>query len=370
MRRAGLSILVAFVIASSSVGTAWGQPEPQPRDGLALFRQLDRNGDGVLTADEVQRPALFSRMDADKDGRVTPQEAQAALRSAEALRRAQPAVPPTHADVRYGTHERNVLDLYLAESKEPTPLLVFIHGGGFVGGDKRAVQPQLIADMHAHGISVASMNYRFVTTDPMPACFHDAARAIQFLRLNAAAYNLDPKRFATSGGSAGAGISLWLAFHDDLADPDAEDPLLRQSTRISCAAVGAAQVSYDPRFWQQIGLGRGLEHPSFARMYGRREGEPADSPRLIALYEESAPITHATADDPPVYMVYSATDEVGPDTPMNDIIHHPRHGLALRKVLEPLGVECIVVYRGGPAPPMSQTEFLVRHLKGAEPPQG
>jgi len=367
MRRGGLTVLAAFVIVSSIAGVALGQQGQQPPQAQALFRRLDRNGDGVLTSDEVARPGLFARMDADGDGRVTLQEARASLRSAAGERRPEQAVPPTHADVRYGPHERNVLDLYLAESDRPTPLLVFIHGGGFVAGDKRNVQARLIRDMHRNGISVASLNYRFISTDPMPACFRDGARAVQFLRLNAAKYNLDPKRFAASGGSAGAGISLWLAFHDDLADPEAEDPLLRQSTRLSCAGVNGAQVSYDPRFWRRLGLTRGLEHPSFARMYGRREGEPPDSPRLVALYEECAPITHATADDPPVYMTYGVTDEVGPDTPLNAIIHHPRQGLALRQKLEPLGVECIVVYRGGPQPPMSQTEFLVRHLKARAP---
>jgi len=358
-----------LVVASCVAGVVRGQQGQQPPQAQALFRRLDRNGDGVLTSDEVERPGLFRRMDTDGNGRVTSQEARASLRLEEGARRPQPAVPPTHADVPYGPHERNVLDLYLAKSDEPTPLLVFIHGGGFVGGDKRNVQPPLIRDMHRHGVSVASLNYRFVTTDPMPACFHDAARAVQFLRLNAPKYNLDPKRFAASGGSAGAGISLWLAFHDDLVDPVAEDPLLRQSTRLSCAAVSGAQVSYDPRFWRQIGLARGLDHPSFGRMYGRREGEPPESPRLVALYEECASITHATADDPPVYMTYGVADEIGPDTPMNAIIHHPRHGLVLREKLEPLGVECIVVYRGGPEPPMSQSEFLVRHLKAGAPPE-
>ena len=354
-----LLLLVSAALVSAQQAPTGTTPDER-------FRRLDRNGDGVLTPDEVRRPEFFRRFDADGDGRVTPQEVSALrrrLQPRQVLRR----ITPTQADVRYGPHERNVLDLYLVESDRPTPLLVFIHGGGFVAGDKRQVSPRVIDDMHRNGISVAAVNYRFITTDPMPACYHDAARAIQFLRAHAADYNLEPKCIACSGGSAGAGISLWLAFHDDLADPKAQDPVLRESTRIVCAQVNGAQVSYDPRFWREIGLTRGLEHGSFPRMYGRRERESESAPRLIALYEECAPITHLSADDVPVYMNYGVTKDVGPDTPMNALIHHPLHGLTLQERMKPLGLECIVVYPGGPEPPISGTEFLVRHLKGEGP---
>jgi acetyl esterase/lipase len=58
---------------------------------------------------------------------------------------------------------------------------------------------------------------------------HDGARAVQYLRSRAKEWNLDPARVAATGGSAGAGISLWLAFHADLADPKSKDPVARQS---------------------------------------------------------------------------------------------------------------------------------------------
>ncbi len=333
--------------------------------GVDRFGQRDANKDGKLTPEEFGNRDLFPQVDADKDGVITRAEATAFFRGGRGRQQQQarpPAVPPTHADIRYGPHERNVLDLYLADSDEPTPLLVFIHGGGFTGGDKRNVRPELVREMHRNGISVAAIHYRFITTDPMPASYHDSARALQFLRHHAADYNLDPERFAVTGGSAGAGTSLWLAFHDDLADPDAEDPIARESTRVLCAQVGAAQVSYDPRFWRKIGLARGLEHPSFAKMYGRKEGEPADAPRLTALYEECAPITHVTADDPPVYMTYGIGLEVGPGVSMGDLVHHPLQGVTLKKKLDPLGIDCTVVYKDGPEPPMSGNEFLVEHL--------
>ena len=143
---------------------------------------------------------------------------------------------PTHRDVRYGPHERNVLDFWQAKSAQPTPVLVSIHGGGFLAGDK-SVQPQILKGCLDAGISVAAINYRYSTQAIAPAPFQDAARAVQFLRSKAKEWNLDPKRVAATGGSAGAGISLWLAFHDDLADPQSADPVLRQSTRLACVAA-------------------------------------------------------------------------------------------------------------------------------------
>jgi len=98
---------------------------------------------------------------------------------------------------------------------------------------------------------VAAANYRLTDTAPYPAQMHDCARALQFLRSTRRSTTSIHARGAT-GGSAGAGISEWLAFHDDLADPDNEDEVLRQSTRISCAVVYAAQSSYDPRFHREL----------------------------------------------------------------------------------------------------------------------
>ena len=103
------------------------------------------------------------------------------------------------------------MDLWLATSEEPTPLLVNIHGGGMSRGDKSLVSGDMIKEMNKAGISVASINYRFKEDgksrfegeDPLyPAILLDGARALQFLRYNAAKYNLDKTRFAAGGGSA------------------------------------------------------------------------------------------------------------------------------------------------------------------------
>ena len=345
-----LSLAAAVVLGGA-------QPSASAADRLARLRErfpaADANGDGILTPQEAgafrtQRQAAVRA----GGGRATNRERR---------------IAPSHADIAYGPDERQVLDLYLAPAGRPTPLVIHIHGGGFVGGNKESVGDDLVGALHAEGISVASIHYRFITTDPFPAPFLDGARAVQFLRLHAGEYGLDPQRFAVTGGSAGAGISLWLAMHDDLAIPGDADPLRRQSTRVSCALVYGAQVSYDPRFWREHGMSAGLEHPSFGRMYPRTEGEADESPRRLAIMEECAPIHHATADDPPVLLVYGQADTpITADTPGGETIHHPRHGRILERTLEPLGVSCAVVApgeeRSGPGP----VAFLVHGLRSAQ----
>ena len=73
---------------------------------------------------------------------------------------ADPQLVPTHANVPYGTHERQVLDFWQAKSERPAPLLFFIHGGGWVAGDKNSVGPKIQTMLDA-GISVVSINYRY-----------------------------------------------------------------------------------------------------------------------------------------------------------------------------------------------------------------
>jgi acetyl esterase/lipase len=258
-----------------------------------------------------------------------------------------PELKPTHADVKYGPHERNVFDLYLPESDKPTPLVLYIHGGGFQGGDKRSASgARIYLDA---GFAVAALNYRLTNTAPMPAAYLDCARALQFLRYHAKKWNLDPARVASTGGSAGAGTSLWIAFHDDLADPKSEDPIARQSTRLTCVAVSNGQSSYDPRFAEKIGLPRpNFERHSFFLPFYNIKKDEIDTPGAYKLYEEGAPITYLSKDDPPALLVYSYADEkVTNQSNLGLVVHHPRFGIALKDQMDKLGIECVVIYRGG-----------------------
>ena len=106
------------------------------------------------------------------------------------------APKPTLANMPYGKHERQVLDFYQAKSEQATPLLFFIHGGGWMNGDKN--NPDFLAKCLESGISVVSINYRLIPDaiaemidPPLKACLDDSARALQFVRSKAAEWHID-----------------------------------------------------------------------------------------------------------------------------------------------------------------------------------
>ncbi len=249
---------------------------------------------------------------------------------------------PTHEDVKYGPHMRNVMDVWLARSDEPTPVLVSIHGGGFRGGNK-SVSPDLLRRCLDSGISVVAITYRLSDQAIAPAQFLDAARAIQLVRHRAQEWNLDAERVAATGSSAGAGLSLWLGFHEDRADPESDDPVLRQSTRLTCMSVFNGQTSYDPRFIRDLFPGTDIHKESaLAQLFDVDLNELDDLPdEKYELFEFVSPINHLTKDDAPAQLIYAS--EL--DTPIKSQgigIHHPRFGRALKERMDELGIECEV----------------------------
>ena len=284
---------------------------------------------------------------------------------------------PAEKDFKYGTHERQALDFYKAVSDKPTPLIVHIHGGGWINGDKHKV-PGLDQYLKA-GISVASINYRYTwqaqqdgIEPPVKAPFEDAARAIQTLRSKAAEWNIDKTKVAATGRSAGACTSLWLAMHDDLADPESTDPIARESSRLSCAAVDVAQTSLDPkqlREWtpnsRYGGHAFGITDISkphdtkgrdskFQEFHDNRE-------RLLPWIKEYSPIEQASSDDPPIYLFYASRPSVGKK--QGDPTHTANYGVKLEERLKSLGVPCELVYPGAPDVTHSRIEnYLIDRL--------
>lgn len=326
----------------------------QLKQMLERFPEADANRDGTLTLEEAR--AYRAKMQ-DKQGKREPKRSP---------------IPPTHADVHYGPHERQVIDFYQAKSDKPTPLIIFIHGGGFVAGDKHAFSPAMLQGALDAGISFAAIHYRFVDGEKVifPVPQQDGARAVQFLRSKAKEWNIDPGRVACYGGSAGAGISMWIGFHDDLAQPTSDDPVARLSTRIQAVGTLGGQGTYDPVKIKRLIGGRAHEHPSLLKVYGLKSMDEAmnPTPAMQKLYDEAAAITHLTKDDPPLYMVYSEPDIVpSDDARPGQFIHHPNFGRQLKEKMDSLGIENIFVNKGGnpptPEPPDGMIEFFKKRLR-------
>jgi acetyl esterase/lipase len=279
-----------------------------------------------------------------------------------------PKLPaPTKANVAYGTHERHVLDLWQAVDKGPHPLCVFIHGGGWAGGDKADVPPTLVEAMLRAKISVASINYRYTRMAKAPAPLYDAARAVQYLRHNATSLNLDSRHFAGYGISAGGVSVLWLNCHDDLADAKSDEPLLRESSRLQAAVGLSPPVCLElPRAMEWVGP-KLAGHLMMARAVG-----VASSNEVLKRYaefelvlRECSPLTHVSSDDGPMLLSFPRVDPLPAET-SGSAIHHAVFGEKFQEAARAAGVSCLLrIEDQMPADVPTAEEFLVRELTKA-----
>lgn len=308
------------------------------------------------------------------------EKAAAPPAKAAAPAKAEPPQPaPTQANVAYGTHERQRLDFWQARSSAPTPLVFHIHGGGWVNGDKARVAG--LERYLAAGISVVSINYRFVTQaiiagvkPPVEWPLHDAARALQFVRSKAGDWNLDRARIGATGGSAGACSSLWLAFHPDRADPRSADPVARESTRLWCAAVSGAQTTLDPAQMQAWTPNSRYGGHAFGFMPDPNDLKTRDTrfaeflaarDSVLPWIKLYSPYEHVTADDPAIYLIYPAPPAIG--QPQKDPTHTANFGVKLQEKLRSVGVDSELVYPGAPDVRHPQIpDFLIARLRTAD----
>lgn len=280
---------------------------------------------------------------------------------------------PTLADVPYGPHERQKLDFYQAKSDKPTPVVLFIHGGGWLNGDKAALNNEV--PYLKEGISVVSINYRLLPdaeadqlVPPVKGPSHDVARALQFVRSKAAEWNLNKERIGATGSSAGSCSALWLAFHPDMADAKSADPVARESTRLWCVAVVRAQTSLDPqqmRAWihnnhygaHAFGFKgeSGNNESAYAEFLAKRE-------TILPWIAEYSPYALLTVDDPPVYLFYNTPPAMG--QAQESTAHSANFGVGLQEQCRKLGVPCELVYPGAPEVKHADAgAYLIERLK-------
>lgn len=240
-------------------------------------------------------------------------------------RGAAPAALPAGIDVRkdvaYGPHARQRLDLYLQPGAGPHPVVVFVHGGGHVRGDKAGSGLELLLPVAARaGYTVASINYRLAPEFRHPAQVEDARLAVRWLRENASRLRIDPGRLAVAGASAGGHIATFLAVTPCAGDPVAVDAVMRQSCRPSTVI----------NFFGTTDL-RERTDRLLAALLG--PGPTVDAKAA------ASPITHVSPDDPPTLSLHGTADRLVPYA----------QSVALHRALTEAGVpnRLITVARGG-----------------------
>lgn len=279
---------------------------------------------------------------------------------------------------KYGDNELNNFDIILPKSNKPTALIIFIHGGGFVNGDKDECYKWRKEDVTyflKNNIAYATINYRFYKSNDavgVNKCLTDIKTALQYIRFNAKKYNINKELIGCYGISAGAGSSLYLAFHDDMAIKN-DKSLLGESTRIKCAGAIATQATYDVFRWLKfipnlklvVTLKKKQFYNTIANFYGYPDYKSFEPDRAKKTQQLDM-LQMITPDDPPIYVMNLQKERF----PVNYgiIEHHREHAMILDSYLRKQNIEHKVFIYSKKIKTENDInvplkEFMVNHLK-------
>ena len=366
VRFAPSSRWLLVLITATWISSAWAVPVESAQQTSQAEDIVTHRSDyarlvaeKTITHEELQTwLKRYPEADSNRDGTLTIEEARAYGKRSKAGAgkpkgdKARWGLAPNRVDVSYGPHPSNRFDFWKAkDASKPAPLIVFIHGGGFVGGDKSRVDGALVKEALGKGAAFLSVNYRFLKEAPIQDILRDCARAIQFVRANATEFGIDPDRVAAFGSSAGAGASLWLATRADLADPQATDPVLRQSSRLRAAGIFNGAATFNLVEWEQVVYPfkpewrtSPEEGPAFYHF--RTEGDYA-TPLGQKVLADCSMLSQLSSDDPPVFLYYSQPD--GEPKSRGHLLHHPKHMQLVAASCRELGIPVKTIYapKGG-----------------------
>ncbi len=301
-RRYQTSVLI-LLMALIPVAHAPAQETSEP------FRRLDRNKDGQLTKDEFSGK-LFELLDANQDGVVSTEEDVAHSRRQPAAPGQPPKLPETvqaQLDLPYaGTdNPRQRLDLYLPAKRKddkPLPVVVFIHGGAWLAGDKRSGREMVLPLVESGDYAGVSVGYRLTGEAIWPAQIHDCKAAIRWLRANAKQYNLDPDKIGVTGTSAGGHLVAMLGTSGDV--PELEGQLgehRTESSRVTCVV---------DQFGPTDLLAMGGSHNNPNSPESKLVGGAVQEHQKVA--REASPNTHISRRDSPFLLIHGTHDNTVP----------------------------------------------------------
>lgn len=205
---------------------------------------------------------------------------------------APPRTPPTDLklveDVQYcegvaREPRRNRLDLYVPRAVDAPPLVMFVHGGAWTGGNKEFGAP-LAHALAQHGIACACINTQLYPFAPPAAMVADCGRALAWLHTHAREHGYDGDRLFVMGHSSGGQLVAWLALDDERL---AEAGVPRACLRGAIALSGVYELR--------------ARHPVLEKVFGR---DPA-------VRRDGSPLVHASAGDPPMRLVWGEHDMAG-----------------------------------------------------------
>lgn len=248
-------------------------------------------------------------------------------------------------DVAYGDHHQQTFDAWVPKGKGPFPLIVYIHGGGFEGGDKEQVDQRLVKQALDKEVAFVSLNYRFLEHIPLQQILRDdIAYAIQYIKHYSKLQNIDTNQIYVYGGSAGGGSALWLATHDDLKDPNNTDPVRRESTRVKAIGHVNSQFTYDFEEWRNFFFDSAMSLMSpndDLEAYHFDDRLDLYSPEGIEIRNDLNMYAMLDKDDP--YMIFITNQGEEIETGGN-LLHHPIHAQILYRRSRELGHQSKLIH--------------------------
>lgn len=197
--------------------------------------------------------------------------------------------------------------------------VIFVVSGGWFSAHE-AIGPALIEPLTRRGYTVFAVVHGSQPKFTIPEILQDMNRAVRYIRHNAQKFGIDPDRLGIYGGSAGGHLSLMQGTAGDTGNPNAKDPVERESSRVQAVAC-----LYPPTDFLNYGkpgenaIGRGVLD-AFKAPFDFHTLDPQHR-KFVPVTEESeitaigrtiSPVTHATADDPPTLILHGDADKLVP----------------------------------------------------------
>ena len=207
------------------------------------------------------------------------------------------------ADLTFGKGGAAVLKLDLAmpaDGAGPFPAVVCVHGGGWVGGDRKQMA-QTIRTLARRGYVAVSPDYRLAPHDPFPAAVEDCKAAVRWLRANAARYNIDPDHIGVVGFASGGHLACMLAVTDKTDGLEGTGGNPDQSSRVQAAASFFGPTDLTAKDW-----GKDVATLNLIPLLG---GTAEERPEA---YRKASPLTYAGKESAPLLLVHGAEDKMVP----------------------------------------------------------
>lgn len=219
------------------------------------------------------------------------------------------SVDPTYTDLAYASgSDAQKLDLYIPTAGTgPFPVVIMVHGGGFMFGDKADGAGLTGVDqLLAAGYAVASINYRLSAEAQYPAQIYDAKASVRFLRANAGKYNLDPENFGAWGASAGGNLVSLLGTTCGVAELEGDLGNAEQSSCVQAVVDWFGPIDFLKMDEQFAGTSCEQSHNAANSPESKLVGAEIQS--VPELVKTTNPMNYIDATDSPFFIENGTAD--------------------------------------------------------------